>query len=126
MNSSVYDDFVSWLERIGTSPPRPQAIAAYNFGIFESESGYVVYLVGANKYDPEDDDWACSQDYVPREKYFNLPKSFPGRKKWAGVQREVAGFVKQFIKSPVFENSFLARASAITVGFDDGELQRVR
>jgi len=126
MGCSVYDDFVDWLERVGKSRPKPQGIAAYNFGIFESESGYVVYLVGSKEYDPEDDDWACNEDYLPREKYFGLPKSFTGRRRWPGVQREVARLVSQFIKSPAFEKSLLARASAITVGFDDSELQRVR
>ncbi|HEV2800713.1 MAG TPA: hypothetical protein VGW12_09460 [Pyrinomonadaceae bacterium] len=126
MSGSVYEDFVGWLERVGKSRPKPRGIAAYNFGIFESESGYIVYLVGSGEYDPEDDDWACNEDYVPREKYFELPRSFTGRKQWPGVQREVARLVKQFINSPEFKRSLLARASAITVGFDDGELQRVR
>ena len=126
MSRNIYRDFESWLRRVRDNSPPAKNIAAYNFGIFESESGYTVYLVGSREYDPDDDDWACNADYAPSEKYFELPESYTGRKRWQGVQREVVRLVKRFLESPESEGSFLRAATAITVGFDDGSLERVK
>jgi hypothetical protein len=126
MTNRVYKDFLSWLERINQSNPPPEDIVAFNFGLFESTDGYSVYLVGARKYDLNDDDWACCQDYVPLEKYFPLPASFTGGKNWQEIHGDVVSLAKQYLKSPEFASSFLAAASAITVGFDDGDLEAVK
>ena len=125
MNETVYADFVNWLNRVSQSSPPPNNVVAYNFGIFESESGYILYLIGSREYDPDDDDWACSEDYVPVEKYFMLPKNLADGRDWQGVQREVVRIINRFIESPECKESFLAHASAITAGFDDGDLYRV-
>jgi hypothetical protein len=126
MSGKVYEDFVSWLRRVDESSPPPQNIAAYNIGLFESDGGYTVYLIGSREFDSDDDDWACREDFSPTEKFFRLPESTFNGKDWREVQRAVAGFVKRFVESPESSGSFLAPASAITVGFDDGALERVR
>ncbi|MDF2858168.1 MAG: hypothetical protein K0Q87_4019 [Neobacillus sp.] len=40
----------------------PKEIKALNTGLF---SPYGIELIGAKVYDPEDDDWACEEDFVP-------------------------------------------------------------
>ena len=123
--SDDYKDLAGWLERVSQSSPPPEDIVAYNFGIFESEGGYTLHLIGSREYDPDNDDWACREDYVPVEKYFELPKSFGNGGDWRGVQHKVVGLIKRFIGSSEPTGSPFTRASAITVGFDDGDLERV-
>ena len=125
MDERTYEEFVAWLRRVAESSPPPAGIAAYNFGLFESRDGYVAYLTGSREYDPEDDDWACRQDFVPAEKYFDLSGAFDGGATWHEVLHNVVGMVKRFLGSPEFPGSFLSGASAVTVGFDDGDLERV-
>ena len=125
MSSSVFEDFSRWLERVGKDSPPPEGIIAYNFGLFEGGDGYTVYLTGSREYDPEDGGWACNEDYVPAEQYFMLPTSSGVRRDWRSVQREVALLVRRFLESPKSANSFLTPSAAVTVGFDDGDLERV-
>jgi hypothetical protein len=125
MDERTYEEFAAWLRRVAGSSPPPAGIAAYNFGLFESKDGYVAYLTGSREYDPEDDDWACRQDFVPAEKYFDLRDAFDAGAAWGEVLQIVVGMVKRFVESPEFSGSFLSGASAVTVGFDDGDLERV-
>lgn len=125
MDDSAYRDFVAWLSRVRRSSPPPDGIAAYNFGLFESVDSYMAYLIGSRDYDPDDEDWACAEDYAPDEKYFPLPEDLTAGKDWRSVQREVARLVRQYLKSPEASGSFLAAATAVTVGFDDGNLERI-
>ena len=125
MNERAYEGFADWLRRISQSSPPPDDIAAHYFGLFESDGGYTAYLSGSREYDPGDDDWACREDYVPAEKYFVLREGFTAGTDWREVQRAVVGLVRRFIESPGSSGSFLAGASAVAVGFDDGDLERV-
>ena len=45
-----------WLLELSHNEVIPENIVALNFGIFESENGYCVYLIGSESYDVDDDD----------------------------------------------------------------------
>ena len=47
-------------------------IVALNFGIYEINSGYCLYLTGSKTYDASNDDWACSIDYEPQINYLTI------------------------------------------------------
>ena len=127
MSNTTYNNFANWLLRVNQTDLPPKDIIAFNFGLFENANGYyTTYLTGSRNFDPKDDDWAGDMDYAPAEKYFDLREYRSTEKEWQEVLRDVVNLVKQFTKSPEFSASFLAEASAITVGFDDGELEHVK
>jgi hypothetical protein len=51
----------------------PSSVVAFNIGLVETFAGYSAYLAGADRYDPDDDDWACDEAFTPRERYVRLP-----------------------------------------------------
>lgn len=122
--STTYPEFKKWLDEICATEQPISEIIAYNFGLFEGEDGHTVYLVGSEEYDEDDSDWACNEDFTPVQRYFALPDS--SNDEWEVVQENVTQMLKQFMEEPVFEESFLAKATAITVGYDDGDLERVK
>jgi len=120
----LYDQFEAWLEDVCRAEEPGADIVAYNLGLFEGERGYVAYLIGSIEYDEEDPDWACSEDFVPKQKYFRLPDSAGAD--WQDVQTMVEKFVSRFVSTPEHGSCFLVNAETITVGFDEGDLSRVR
>lgn len=118
------ETFAAWLEQVCASEEPDSSIIAYNFGLYESVSGYVVYLVGSTEYAEDDPDWACNEDFVPRQRCVTLPDSVGVE--WQAIQSLVEGFVRQFIAPRDATTCFLLRARAITVGFDDGDLTTVQ
>ena len=114
----------AWLGRVCSAERPPEPVVAYNVGLFESKSGYTAYLVGANRYDETDGDWACRASFTPRERYQPLPAGEFGS--WEEAHAAVVGAVRGFLDSQPGRESFLGRAVAVTVGFDDGELERVK
>ena len=118
--------FEEWIFRVTKTEDVPADIRAFNFGLFRNSQGsYSTYVIGARRYDPEDDDWACEEDFCPNEKYFDLVEYSGEDCDWRDVQSKLVGTLRQLIASPRFKGCFLAPASAITVGFDDGDLERV-
>ena len=114
----------AWLSRICSTETPPPSVVAYNVGLFETTEGFSAYLMGAESYDKKNPDWACDEVFTPRERYCPLPaKEFRG---WEQVHEAVVAAVRAFLASEAGSSSFLARCEAVTVGFDGGDLERVK
>ncbi|MEM9673999.1 MAG: hypothetical protein AAF992_15515 [Bacteroidota bacterium] len=120
------DQIDKWISRIQQSKRLPDSqIKAFNFGIIETEGGYSVYLIGSREYHELDDDWACKEDYVPKEKYLYLSKEYDNLE-WQEVEKVMVRALSNYLKSEKVANSFLSPATAITTGFDGKELIRIK
>lgn len=114
----------AWLARVCREAKPPSSVVAFNVGLFETADGFSAYLVGADRYDEEDSEWACDETFSPSERYFPIAA---GRfSNWEQVEVAVADAVRAFLQSPEGIGSCLDAAEAVTVGFDEGDLQRVR
>jgi hypothetical protein len=125
MNSSLNSDILEWLRQIAETEILPAGIVAFNVGLFETQEGFEAYLAGASRYDAADDSWAEEECFVPQGRYLPLPSSRYGFESWETAQAAVISAVRGALASPALQRSFLSKVSAVTVGFDDGDLQRV-
>ena len=122
--------FTKWIQKIIRTENPGKDIIAYKFGLFETPdvpSGYYMYLIGTKKYKKRNDDWAAGMgDYTPKDTYLGLPeKEFKG-KEWEEVQDIVETKMKEFITSDNYKKSFFNSAEVIVVGFDGGDLNRIK
>ncbi len=115
-----------WLARISAVEQPPDEVIAYNVGLLETEDGYAAYLIGASSFDEEDGDWACDEAFTPTERYLAFPTNVIKGKTWEAVLPVVTEAVKSFLETPASQTSFLRKAEAVTVGFDDGDLLRIK
>lgn len=115
-------NFDEWLNHVISQPP-PPGLVAFNFNIAEAFGKFQVSLIGATSYDPENLDWACAEAFVSQPRNFNLPHSEVGAQ-WQDVQRLVEAWVLDHIRRAP-RSSPLREATAVTVGFVDGELAKV-
>ena len=125
-NMTLNLKFNNWLKRINENEKIDSSIIAFNFGIFESPEGYKIYLIGAKKYDENDEDWATYEDYSPKEKYFPLEINTTDGKDWEEVLKISTDLVTQYVNSDDYKNSIFKNAKAITTGFDEGDLIRIK
>lgn len=108
-----------WIKYIFMRETIPDGIIALNFGLFESVNGYMVYCIGSKKYDKDDDDWACYEDFIPIKKYFTSGKSFTNLN-WRTYLTKMG----ELLKEVIYKNESLIPSSVdyITCGYDEGEL----
>lgn len=124
-DAEVFQQFADWIRNLGISAPPSKDIVAFNFGLLESEEGsYRLYVSGAKSFDPDNDDWACEKDYYPDGRYLDV--SFDKDGGWESMLTAAIGLITRYVESSEFRTSFLKNARAITVGFDDGDLKRIR
>lgn len=77
-----------WLTNICKTERPDESITAYWFGMFESDV-YTLYLIGSKEYTPDDDDWACNDDFVPQQKYLRLTGKGYSRLEWEDLLEKV-------------------------------------
>ena len=103
----------------------PTDIAAFNFGLFETENGYGIYFIGSKSYDEEDDDWACNIDFEPKNKYLTLSSEHIKVMEWEEFQNEVKSIISTYISSNINQLPIF-KGKVVTIGFDDGNLVKIR
>ncbi|NDV65150.1 hypothetical protein [Bacteroides sp. 224] len=118
----IEERFEKWLEQINSEEKIDSSIVGFNFGLFESTDGYMMYLIGSKSFDKEDEDWATEIDFEPQNKYFEFGEKFSKGKKWEEIQKYSESLVANYIRSDKFKESILSKSTAITTGFDDGNL----
>jgi hypothetical protein len=69
---------------------------------------------------------ATKNDNDTSIKYYPLSKSDYKDLKWEQVMSKIKSQIKEFIKTEKFKKSSLAKAKAITMSFDDGDLIRIK
>ena len=120
------EEIIKWLvnlHKISGTPPKE--VIAFNFGLFESDSGYVMYLVGGFEYSEDDDDWACIELPTAKHRYFNLPDDLRSQP-WEFVLDYCANTLKELESEGKLNKHLFKNAIAITTGFDDGDLIKIR
>lgn len=113
----------NWLKEVLATPEPPEYIVAYYFGLFESKDFYVLYVIGSPEFDDEDDDWTYEIGYEPPNKYYHLDTPEWKGLKWTQVLEKVKAHLEN---SPALKEGRFANAEAIAVGFDDGDLVRIK
>ena len=113
--------FNEWLGEALPSVP-PEDVRAYNFNIAERVDDFVVELIGAPAYDPNNSDWACEESWSCRPSEFSLPHNDVGSE-WKPVEELVVRFVREFLThSAELKAQWLRDSDAVAVGFVDGDL----
>lgn len=112
----------NWIRELDESSDVPSDIVALNFGLYETEEGYCIYLTGSEEYDASDDEWACEVDYEPEGNFIELPS---GNMDWEEFLEKTKRIISDYLSInaehlPMFEGR------VVTIGFDDGDLSRIR
>ncbi|ANI90528.1 hypothetical protein A9P82_00400 [Arachidicoccus ginsenosidimutans] len=119
-------DFFNWLNKLNEREKIDITITALNFGLYETEKGYCIYLIGSNNYDESDDDWATEISYEPKE-YKGLNIAIDKNKyDWLSFQNLAVKIIESYINSDNYKNSIFSKIEIMTAGFDNGDLIRVK
>ena len=119
-------EIIDWLKNIekqdGTPP---DSVIAFNLGLLESDQGYMMYFVGAFEYSEDDDDWACIEPPTKPYRYLKLPGKVQ-KESWETILDLCEKALTELESDGTLNTTLIKNAKAITTGFDDGELVKIR
>lgn len=119
-------EIIDWLKNIekqdGTPP---DSVIAFNLGLMESDQGYMMYFVGAFEYSEDDDDWACIEPPTKPYRYLKLPDNVQ-KESWETILDICKKALTELESDGTLNTTMIKNAKAITTGFDDGKLVKIR
>lgn len=112
-----YMRFQRWLNTI-LSVEFPDTVEAINFNLYEDEgSRWTIELIGASRFDEDDEDWACDEVFTTRDDPFTI--RYKGT--WKEVQEIYTSYINHYLEQGKFAE-LLKRYKAVAVGFVDGNI----
>lgn len=114
-------DFFVWLDN-QLNDEIPIQVIAFNINIYESP--FAIEIVGSNEFDSEDEDWACNENWVPKQRKIAVSNSLFGAS-WENAQENLIGIAKRYLQSGAKNAHKLKSAKAFAIGFVDGNLSYV-
>jgi len=115
-------DFYEWLDT-QLDEEIPKTVVAFNINLYESP--FNIEIVGSNEFKQNDEDWACNEDWVPKNRSVPVSARIFGSS-WEEAQSNVLNMAKGFINSTSKNAAKLRVAKAFAVGFVDGNLEYVQ
>jgi hypothetical protein len=115
-----YDDFSKWLE--SNLEQLPSDVVAINFNLYEgSNQTYDIQLIGTDKFDETDDDWACEEIFTTGEDVFLIPRT-DDIEEWENGLSFIIKMVEKYLENGKYAN-MLKQLQAVGVGFVDGDIE---
>lgn len=114
-------DFIDWIDG-QLIEDIPAQIVAFNINIYESP--FIIEIVGSSEFAPEDEDWACNEDWLPKNRLISVSSSLFGNS-WEEAQENILAMAKRYLQSHSKNAHKLKSAKAFAVEFVDGNLSYV-
>ena len=115
-------DFIKWIDH-QLEENIPDEIIAFNINIYESP--FNIEIVGSKEFTPDDEDWACNEDWVPGNRKISVSEKIFGES-WEEALENILSLSKRYLESKSKNNAKLKTAKAFAVGFVDGNLSYVQ
>lgn len=115
-----YEDFSKWLDN--NLKQLPSDVVAVNFNLYEGlNQTYDIQLIGSDKFDEEDDDWACEEIFSTGEDLFCIPIT-ETIEHWLDGLSFIRKMIENYLKNGKYAN-VLKQLQAVGVGFVDGDIE---
>ena len=99
----------------------PQYIIVLYFGLYETEKGYCIYLVGSKEYNEKDDVWAEETENLPCDFFLEIESMDD----WRTFQNQIECIIREEVSRRRKSVSSPFYDKIITIGFDDGSITKI-
>ncbi|MBR1864776.1 MAG: hypothetical protein IJ806_11905 [Ruminococcus sp.] len=113
----MYEELSQWLDRV-LEGGLPENAAAVNLNIYEEgDGGWSVQLIASDRYDGEDDSWACFEVFTTGEDLYCWEKDYP----WEEAEEDLLEWAGRYLEEGQYAD-ILKKLKAVGAGFVDGDL----
>lgn len=127
MGNRFEDDFTSWLN-MALIEDIPTEVEAFCFNLFspagEENVIFGIELIGADRFDKSDEDWACFEVWEPKQRDIFIPIEY-STDDWEICQLKMKKLIQSYLSSTNTNINVLKQHKAVAIGFVDGNLDLI-
>lgn len=114
----MYEEFAKWLDAVLDENLPFEGAKGLCFNLYEEgDNEWSVQLVAAERFDMDDDDWACDEVFSTGENLFIWNEEAS----WEDIQSEASGWVMEYINYGKYVKE-LQSFEGLGIGFIDGDI----
>lgn len=118
----IYSSFKEWLDSLLENNDMPEDTKAFNFNLYDEEGDvYSVQLIASDRFDPDDDEWACCEIWSSEEDIFFVDASDEDDKSSETFQKFISEIISDYLENGKYKD-ILTDSDGIGIGFVDGDL----
>lgn len=128
MNNEVCEKFADWLDALLENNEMPESTKAFNFNLYEDrvddesdEKVFGIQLIAADRFDPDDDSWACDEVWTSEEDIFYISLSDEEDKSGEHAQEIYIELIKEYFENGKYAD--ILTSKPIGIGFVDGDIE---
>ena len=115
----IYSSFKEWLDNLLENNDIPADTKAFNFNLYEEDDDvYSIQLIASDRFDPDDDEWACYEVWSSEEDVFFVDVSDEDDKSRKAFQKFITDIVVNYIRMGAYKDVIMP----VGIGFVDGDL----
>jgi len=115
----IYDYFSKWVDK-HLCNDLPDSVIAINFNLYEgSENTYDIQIVGCDRFDEDDEDWACDEVFTTGEDVFFIKRT-DDIAEWKQGLSAMTALVNRYLSDGKYADK-LKSYTAVGIGFVDGD-----
>ena len=117
----IYSSFKEWLDNLLENNDMPENTKAFNFNLYD-EAGDVfsVQLIASDRFDPDDDEWACCEVWSSEEDVFFVDASDENDKSPEAFEKFITDMISDYIRTGTYGD--VIGIFPVGIGFVDGDL----
>lgn len=117
----IYSSFTEWLNNLLKNNDMPKDTKAFNFNLYDEEGDvYSVQLIASDRFDADDDDWACCEIWSSEEDVFFVDVSDEDDKSHEVFEKFITSMISDYIRRGAYGD--VLGFVAVGIGFVDGDL----
>lgn len=117
----MYSSFKEWLDNLLENNDLPESTKAFNFNLYDEEGDvYGVQLIASDRFDPDDDEWACYEVWSTEEDVFFVDASDEDDKSPEAFEKFITDIVSDYIRMGKYGD--ILGFVPVGIGFVDGDL----
>ena len=116
----MHNKVSEWIDDV-LSASVTDEVVAFCFNLYENDEYYwSMELIGAGRFDPDDQDWACDEvtDFNSRESLF----TFQAECEWDEALQTMIDILKKYMNDGKYADLLKSR-EGVGVGFVDGDIE---
>jgi len=122
-----YEQFEEQFTKILEKDLPPKDIIAFNFGIYQTDFNFHLYITGSRQWDEDDEGWASDNDYFPEES-FSKNNLYKKLYQYWRFNNDLGLFLT-IVSTVMLVNTYIDKypdkfrdRTVFATGFDDGDL----
>ena len=121
----MYNMFAEWVDRQLEENTMPESTVSFYFALYnESDGSFGMQLIACDRFDEEDEDWACYNVYLDEDNIFRIKGDNDEENEWENAYAFMKSLAVTYLEKGKHRD-ILLNTKGVGIGHVNGDLELI-